>query len=72
MVDSLRTWTALTLVAGLFFWVVYDLIAYAFGGSEATYSRLFWEASEAYRGLALCVCFILGVLVGHLFLPQHV
>jgi hypothetical protein len=69
------TWkavTALVVVAALVLLCVYDLIAYAVGGNDATISRGVLGTADRYRGFAMGVAFLAGVLCGHLFLPQHV
>jgi hypothetical protein len=68
------TWkqtTALVVVAAILGLIVYDLIAYARGGNPATISRVVLAIGEKSLGFALAFVFALGVLVGHLFLPQH-
>jgi len=69
------TWrpvTALVLVGGLLAWIVYDLFAYAIAGNDATISRLLLDTATWQPGVALSLVFAMGVLIGHLFVPQHV
>lgn len=69
------TWkrlTALVIVIAVVGLALYDLIAYAFGGNDATISVTVLRTSEAFYGFALYFMFGLGVLCGHLFLPQRV
>ena len=69
------TWTAITslvfviLVAAA---VVYDIVAYVRGGNAATFSYVCLGVANRYRGFAILLAFAVGVLFGHLFLPQHV
>jgi hypothetical protein len=64
--------TVLVLIAGLLAWIVYDLIAYVRGGNSATISRVMLGTAAKYPVFALAFVFLLGVLTGHLFVPQHV
>jgi hypothetical protein len=68
---SWKTLTALVIVAVIVGLIVYDLIAYAVGGNPATISRTVLRISQRAGGFGLSVAFALGVLVGHLFLPQR-
>jgi hypothetical protein len=68
------TWkatTALVIIAVIVGLIVYDLVAYARGGNPATISRMFLSIGEKSLAFVIAVVFALGVLVGHLFLPQH-
>jgi hypothetical protein len=67
-----RTATALVLIVGLMVWVIWDVIAYIRGGNSATISRLLLDTAIWQPGFSLALVFCMGVLVGHLFLPQHV
>ena len=62
-------WTALVVAGVIVGLIVYDLVAFALGGNGATLSRVLLE-----RGWAFAVWFVfgLGMLVGHLFLPQSI
>jgi hypothetical protein len=64
--------TALVIVGGLLAWLMYDVLAYAIRGNDATISVRLWRTSVRYRGFAIVLAFLAGVLFGHLFLPQHV
>lgn len=69
------TWRAVTVVVILvapFVIGAYDLIALLVAGNEVTISRVCLDAAHRRPGLMLCVAFLLGVLCGHLFVPQHV
>jgi cytochrome b subunit of formate dehydrogenase len=60
------------LIALLLVIAIYDIsIAYVFGG-EATISRFTWYLALEFPAVGLSIVFGLGVLVGHLFVPQHV
>ena len=69
------SWTTLTglvvilTITGL---ILYDLVAYIFGGNDATISYRMWTVSNRSRYFVLLFAFALGVLFGHFFLPQHV
>ncbi|QJW94698.1 hypothetical protein [Frigoriglobus tundricola] len=68
------TWketTALVIIAAFLILVGYDLIAYARGGNPATLSRVSLDTANTYRGFVMVVCLAVGVLLGHLFVPQH-
>lgn len=64
--------TGLIIVGATLLIMLYDLAAYYFGGNAATISRICLETSTEYRGFSILVAFAVGVLLGHLFLPQHV
>lgn len=63
--------TALVIVALVVGGIVYDLVAFALGGNDATISATCLRVAAARPCFALSVAFALGVFVGHLFLPQH-
>lgn len=63
--------TALVIVAGTLSWVLYDLVAYAATGDPGTLSRVMLRMGEGPTAFAAAVVFLLGVLTGHLFLPQR-
>lgn len=63
--------TALVIVGVIVALIIYDLLAYAFVGNDATISRVCLGICEEYRWFAICFSFCLGTLIGHLFLPQH-
>lgn len=63
--------TALVVTGVIVGLIVYDLVAFARGGNQATISRVLLDVSKGVGGFALCFVFGLGVLVGHLFLPQR-
>lgn len=68
------TWvqaTALAFVVIVLGSIVWDVIAFSFGGHAATFSTLLLDTADRYRGFALVVAFAVGVLFGHLFLPQR-
>jgi hypothetical protein len=62
--------TALVIVAVIVGLVLYDLVAFALGGNDATLSKTLLDVSRQSAWFALSFVFALGVLVGHLFLPQ--
>lgn len=66
---SWQSFTALVVAAVVVGLIVYDLVAYAIGGNDATLSRVLLSRGA---GFALWFVFGLGMLVGHLFLPQRV
>jgi hypothetical protein len=69
------TWrlaTGLFILAIPFAIGVYDVIAYEIAGNDATISKQCLCVSERTLAFALCLAFLLGVALGHLFLPQHV
>lgn len=51
---------------------LYDLLAYVFGGDEATISKIFLSLSQINPFWMLIVAYISGLLTGHFFLPQTV
>ena len=68
------TWsgyTALGLVALLVLVIAYDAVTYALGGNQDTISVVCLDIADRNRGFAIIVAFAVGVLFGHLFLPQH-
>lgn len=67
-----QSWTALLLVILLVLVIVYDAVTYALGGNQATISQVCLSIANEYRGFSTIVGFVVGVLFGHLFLPQHV
>jgi hypothetical protein len=69
------TWpqvTAVVLVLMLVGYLVYDLLALAFGGTEATISSVLLDWTERRKGIAFLAGLAIGLLLGHLFLPQRV
>jgi hypothetical protein len=64
--------TALVFVILVATAIAYDIIAYARGGNAATFSYICLSVANRYRGFAILLAFAIGVLFGHLFLPQHV
>lgn len=69
----MMTWklaSALAFVTGLVVVIVYDLVAYACGGKEATISDVWLSTASWSRFFVVVSCFAAGVLFGHLFLPQ--
>lgn len=57
------TMTAMSIIG-------YDLMIWRVFGVEATVSRVWLRAHQAYPVISLVMVFALGVLVGHFFLPQ--
>jgi len=67
------TWqrtTALIIVSTIVGLVIYDILAYRFGGDESTISKTLLGTSLTQKGFAIAFAFCFGVLFGHLFLPQ--
>jgi hypothetical protein len=64
--------TPLAIVGAAVALAFYDLLAYRRGGNDATISVAMLRAGRRYPMFAIVVAFIVGVLFGHLFLPQHV
>jgi uncharacterized membrane protein len=66
------------LVTGLFILAipfaigVYDVIAYEIAGNDATISKQCLCVSERTLAFVVCVSVLVGIMLGHLFLPQHV
>lgn len=69
---SWQEYTALFILAVFVGVIGYDLFAYVRWGNEATISRVCLETANHYRGFAILAAFAVGVLFGHLFLPQHI
>lgn len=67
---SWQSVTALVIVAVIVGLIVYDLVVYATVGNDATLSKTLLDVSRQSAAFALSFVFALGVLVGHLFLPQ--
>lgn len=68
----MQTVTALVMVVVIVGLALYDLIAYSRHGSEATISRVTYWTSVRSRFFLILFVFAMGVLFGHLFLPQHI
>lgn len=68
---SWKTATALVIVAAIVGLILYDLFAYARGGNPATISRMFLSIGSKSLGFVIAFAFGMGVLFGHLFLPQR-
>jgi len=66
-----QSYTALGLVGLLIVVISYDTITYALGGNQATISRVCLGIANRHHGFAIILAFVVGVLFGHLFLPQH-
>ena len=64
-------WTALAFVVLVLATIFYDVLAFAFGGTDATFSSVFLDTADRYRGFAIVVAFAVGVLFGHTFLSQE-
>lgn len=67
-VSKWRTGTKAGLIVAFVLGCVYDLIAYTNAGNEATISRVLLGWATDYPIVAIAF----GVLLGHLFAPQHV
>lgn len=70
-----QTITALVIVGLGLLYGIYDIFAYKTWSNKATISRVLLEANAASlfgMALAIVLAFTVGVLFGHLFLPQHV
>lgn len=52
--------------------IVWDITAYLLGGNEATISRICLETANKNRGFAFLLGVAIGLLAGHLLLPQRV
>ncbi len=70
--NNWRLITGLVLVVALLSLAAYDLFAEIGVGNSATISKLCLDTADRYRVFMLCVAVLLGILIGHLFLPQHV
>lgn len=66
-----RTTTQVMIVVIAVLTCVYDLIAYLLGGNEATISKVALDASQENNLVTVVVCLLVGVLIGHLFVPQR-
>lgn len=66
------TVTPLVIVGGIVLSILYDLVAYWRGGDRATISRTMLSVSQRYPLFAILFALVIGVLLGHFFLPQHV
>ena len=64
------TLTAVAVTAAVLGLCLYDLWAYRHAGNDATISRVLLRVSARRRLFAMAVVFLLGLLCGHLFLPQ--
>ena len=67
---SWQSLTALVVVGVIVALIIYDLVAFVLGGNDATLSKTLLDVSRRSAWFALSFVFALGVLVGHLFLPQ--
>lgn len=69
------TWrlaTGLFILALPFAIGIYDVIAYELGGNDATISRQCLTIGGRTLAFVVCVSVLVGIMLGHLFLPQHV
>jgi hypothetical protein len=57
-------------VVGPLLIAAYDLAVYVTAGNDATVSRVILDAARN-GDFGLLIPFAVGVLVGHLFVPQH-
>jgi hypothetical protein len=71
MRPSLRLTTKLLLLAVPLGLIAYDVIAVSLGGQPATISRTVYYWSLRYPLLVVGIPFYLGLLCGHLLIPQH-
>lgn len=55
----------------MIFIAVADWVVYRNRGDDETLSRTLLRVQARWRVFAVVVAFSLGVLVGHLFVPQH-
>lgn len=60
----------LCFVIGLL--VGYDLWVWRKGGGDATISKILLNAAKKYPIVAVAFGIAIGVLLGHLFWPQHI
>lgn len=67
-----RTVSVVVIIAAPFLIGAYDLIAYRAAGNEATISRVCLDTAQRYPALMVCIGVLFGILLGHLFVPQHV
>lgn len=63
--------TLVLLVTTPFVIGAYDLTAYLHGGNDATISRTILDTAREYPLFPLVIGLMVGLLLGHLFLPQH-
>ncbi len=70
--NNWRLITGLVLVASLLSLAVYDLFVEIGVGNSATISKICLDTADRHRVFMLCIAVLLGILIGHLFLPQHV
>lgn len=62
-----RYYTPFVMIAGLLFYVAYDILAEVFGGDDATISRTTYRSGTGYLGLVV----VISALMVHLFFPRH-
>jgi hypothetical protein len=71
MASTQQQWyTLFFMVAVAALTIAYDVAVYRAWGAHATISQVCLTGFEAYPVLLLIVVFALGVLIGHLALPQ--
>lgn len=74
-VETAKSVTALVIVAVIVGLVVYDTVMFAIYGSDPTISRICYNtarSSGTFRVFVYGIVFSIGVLIGHLYLPQHI
>lgn len=69
---SWREVTIVVIVVTIVGLSVYDVVVYLIGGNEATISRTLLDGTKEYPIIVVLFSVGFGVLLGHLFLPQHV
>ena len=69
--------TKILLVTNILFLILYDIVTYKVDGNPATISRVTLEFASKYPYLGVplvggILLLGIGILIGHLFFPQHV
>ncbi len=64
--------TPIFMIIVLLIVIFYDILAYVMSGNDATISNICLETAEKYKYFTILVTLAVGILLGHLFVPQHV
>lgn len=69
--------TKILIVANIVIAILYDILTYKIDGNEATISRVTLHFASKYPILGVpliggVLLLLSGILIGHLFFPQHV